>query len=371
MRLQRLFFAGAKVEKRQPGGFFESVLSSFTDAVIILNGDGLVQWLNNAAEQLSGHPLSQSIGNPFSSVFTGADSVRAIAEKVMSEGASLTNHDASIKDWRGESVPVDVSAYPVIEGDRRLTAIILRDITALKALERLMAVQDRLAELSTLAAGIAHEIKNPLGGIRGAAQLLGAEAGGGLREYTDLIIRESDRINRLVLDLINVNQPDEFKKEPQNIYPALDDVLRILRLSIESKDIKIVKLFDPSLPFVPGDGDRLRQIFLNLVKNAVEACQSGGNVMISTSLAWKAPRLSMAGKRGRFIHVEITDNGMGMDEETLAKLFTPFFSRKKGGSGLGLSMTLHLVQAHDGSLEIHNRTEGTGVTASVYFPFIT
>ncbi|MBI5815053.1 MAG: PAS domain S-box protein [Nitrospinae bacterium] len=350
--------------------FFESVLSSFSDAVIIIGPGGAVEWLNAAAEQLTGLPISQAKGMAFNAVLAEGDAAHDAAAGVMRDGVSRTDHGAMLKNRKGSLFPVDVSAFPFGDESNRFTAVIVRDLTGLRALERLVAAQDKVVELSTLAAGIAHEIKNPLGGIRGAAQLIGSEAASEMKECADLIIREADRINRLVLSLINLNQPEDFPKNPVNIYPALDDALKILGPAISAKGIKVLRVYDPSLPLVAGDEDRLRQIFLNVAKNAVEACEAGGTVTITTSLAWSVPRLAPQGAGRRFIRVEVADDGAGLDEEAISMLFTPFFSKKHGGSGLGLSMTLHLVRAHGGSLDIQNRQEGKGAAASVYLPYI-
>lgn len=352
-------------------GKFERVLSSFTDAVIILNGGGMLEWMNAAAEALLEVSLPSIAGSPITTLFPEGSAIYTIILHANQHGMTLTDHDVPLPTKRGEVNHVGVSVQPLMEEEERGTVVIIRDLTNLKALERFLMLDQRMAELSALAAGIAHEIKNPLGGIRGAAQLLGQEISVEMKEYTDLIISEVDRINRLVVDLIELNQPDNFPKEPTNIYPVLDDVVKLLKGIIDAKKLQVIRRYDPSFPPIVGDADRLRQIFLNIVKNAAEACDTGGKIIISTSLAWKAPRATTSGKRGRFALVEVTDDGAGLDEDTKMRLFTPFFSRKKGGSGLGLSMTLHLVQGHNGMLEIENRPEGKGVSAQVYLPFAT
>ncbi|MBI4664923.1 MAG: PAS domain-containing protein [Nitrospinae bacterium] len=349
---------------------FEDILSAFADAVVILDSQGSIEWLNPAAEQLMGTSMGHVAGHFMSALFPERSPVHSVIHQAMSAGMSVTDHDVVFKNRHGDSAPVGVSVYPLREAEGGGVAVVIRDRTTLKALERFMGMNERLSELATLAAGIAHEIKNPLGGIRGAAQLLGDElASEPVNEYTNLIISEVDRISRLVVDLIELNEPGQFAKEPLNIYPILDNVVRLLKSAMETKGIKVARQFDPSLPPALGDADRLKQIFFNILKNAVEACNPGGQVTITTSLAWRAPRATTSGRRARFILVEVADEGQGMDEDTLSRLFTPFFSRKKGGSGLGLSMTLHLVQAHDGLLEVSNRGEAGGVVASIYLPY--
>jgi two-component system nitrogen regulation sensor histidine kinase GlnL len=355
-----------------PASLFETALSSFTDAVIIFGETGAVAWMNASAEQLVCLPLNHLADSSMTELFPPGSSANHAITQAMETGVSVTDHDAVYVNRRGESVPVGISVYPLPQEEgRKGAAIVMRDLTALKTMERLASMGERLDELSTLAAGIAHEIKNPLGGIRGAAQLLRGETAGGAiaEEYTSLIIREVDRINRLIMDFIALSQPADFSMAPLNIYPVLDDALNLLKESVNRKKIKIYRAFDPSLPPVTGNGDRLRQVFINIIKNAVEACGQGGNITITTSLAMKPPRSKFKGKKSRLALVEVSDDGTGLDEETKTHLFTPFFSRKKQGTGLGLVMTLQIVQAHGGLLELDNKPHGPGAVASVYLPY--
>jgi two-component system nitrogen regulation sensor histidine kinase GlnL len=355
-----------------PSRLFENALSSFTDAVILLGGDGDVEWMNSAAEQITGYSSTHAIGGPMTALFPVNTPTHDAVTQAMETGLSLTDHDAVYVNRRAERLPVGVSVYPLSpEEGRKGATVVIRDLTAFKAMERLAGAGERIEGLSTLAAGIAHEIKNPLGGIRGAAQLLrGAEGSAHeTAEYTGLIIREVDRIDRLITDFISLNQPANFPMGPLNIYPVLDDAINLLKPLMEQKAVKVQRVFDPSLPPVIGNGDRLRQIFLNVIKNAVEACEKGGRVTVTASLAMSAPLSRVRGKKSRFALVEVADDGPGLDEETKTHLFTPFFSRKKQGSGLGLVMTLHLVQAHGGLLELDNKPHGPGAVASVYLPY--
>lgn len=355
-----------------PSTLFENALSSFTDAVILLGMEGNVQWMNSAAEQITGFSSNHTVGGPMTALFPANTPTHDAVTQAMETGLSVTDHDSVYVNRRMERLPVGVSVYPLSpEEGSRGAAVVIRDLTAFKAMERLAGADERIEGLSTLAAGIAHEIKNPLGGIRGAAQLLRGEAGGAREtaEYTNLIIREVDRINRLITDFISLNQPGDFPMAPLNIYPALDDAINLLKPLMDQKDVKVQRVFDPSLPPVIGNDDRFRQIFLNIIKNAVEACEKGGRVTVTTSLAMSPPLSRVRGKKSRFALVEVADDGPGLDEETKSHLFTPFFSRKKQGSGLGLVMTLHLVQAHGGLLELNNKPHGQGAVASVYLPY--
>jgi two-component system nitrogen regulation sensor histidine kinase GlnL len=255
------------------------------------------------------------------------------------------------------------------DSGRGLT-LVLRDLTGLKALERSVKLREKAEETATLAAGIAHEIKNPLAGVRGAAQLIQREAGGrGLEEYTGIIIRETDRIDRLITDLIQLNNPSSFRMEPVNIHETLEEMILVLRADLEKRNVTIARKYDPSLPPVEGNRDRLAQVFLNLFKNAVEASPDGGRVIFRTGPAWRLPDGAPPRKDKKYAVIEVLDEGTGIDGADLPGLFTPFFTRKKGGAGLGLTVTLNLVTAHNGLLTVRNRKEGRGAEAAVYLPF--
>lgn len=350
---------------------FEAILSSFTDAVMILDAERRIEWMNTAAEQLFGVSMNQVSGREMSALFPKDGEIHSEVIRAMEKGVTLIDHDVMLRIGKEEPVPVVLTVYPVEREGKKGAAVALRNLTRLKALERSIKLHERVAEIAVLAAGIAHEIKNPLSGIRGAAQLLGSELKENSKEsYTDVIIKESDRINRLLVDLIELNQPGEFPRVPVNIYPILDEVVKLLRAEFEKKKIKVERIFDPSLPPILGDPDRLLQIFLNLIKNAVEACGERGEVTLKTALALPVSGLVPMMMERRFAIIEVIDDGPGVDEKIRPYLFTPFFSRKSNGSGLGLPITLNLVQAHNGFLEINNRKDGKqGAAASVYLPY--
>ncbi|MDH5756684.1 MAG: ATP-binding protein, partial [Nitrospinota bacterium] len=155
---------------------------------------------------------------------------------------------------------------------------------------------------------------------------------------------------------------------PENIHSVLDEAILSQKMEMEKRGIQVVKLYDPSLPPVEGNRDRLVQVFMNLVKNSVEACPDGGELIVRSGPAWRFPDGAPPRKDKKYATVEIIDEGYGIDEADLQGLYTPFFTRKKGGAGLGLTVTLNLVRAHFGLLSVKNRKESRGAEASVYLP---
>ena len=215
--------------------------------------------------------------------------------------------------------------------------MVLRDMRRIKALEDDLRHSDRLGTLGTLAAGLAHEIKNPLGGIKGSAQLLQEELGNDKRltEFTGIIIRETERVNRLIEELLDFANPRKLSLRPINIHKILDDNIFLLSEIAKLNGITVHKEFDPSLPMIKGDKERLSQVFLNIIKNAIESIDKAGWLMVSTRMGTEYQMVEREERKGVIV-VEVSDNGKGMAQNALERLFTPFFQLKKREAGLAL-----------------------------------
>jgi two-component system nitrogen regulation sensor histidine kinase GlnL len=208
---------------------------------------------------------------------------------------------------------------------------------------------------------LAHEVKNPLSGIRGAAQLLDQGVAEEERPLIQLICEETDRICALVDRMEAFADGRPIDRRPVNIYEVLERVRRLAQSGF-GRQVRYIERYDPSLPEVDGDRDQLVQVFLNLVKNAVEAVpKEGGEIVISTQYT-HGLSLRVASSRERVelpITVQIQDNGPGVNEEIIGHLFEPFVSTKRSGSGLGLSLVAKIIGDHGGVIEFENRSPGT------------
>jgi two-component system nitrogen regulation sensor histidine kinase GlnL len=206
---------------------------------------------------------------------------------------------------------------------------------------------------------LAHEIKNPLSGIRGAAQLIESERADSDRTLTQLICAESDRICKLVDRMQIFGDERPLQREPVNIHDVLDHVKQIAVTGF-ARQIKIVENYDPSLPAVPGDRDKLIQAFLNLVKNAAEAIgeeRRDGQIALSTSFR-PGVRLSVPGSQARVslpLEIAVEDNGAGVPADLMQNLFDPFVTTKPSGTGLGLALVAKIVGDHGGVIEYESR----------------
>ena len=242
-------------------------------------------------------------------------------------------------------------------------------MSLIRELEQRQRPADHLNNLGTLAIGLAHEIRNPLGGIRGSAQLLRHDIKNkSHREYLDVVISEVDRIDQLVKRMMDLARPADIKLKKTNIHKVLEEILILEKETFRLKNIHFQQTYDPSLPYIEADEDQLKQVFLNLIKNAIEASANGGILQIvtrvSSSFAIKTPIASVPRQN---IAVEIIDSGEGMDEETQKKIFTPFHTTKSKGSGLGLAISLKVVEDHHGKIKITSE-KGLGTTVQVFLP---
>ncbi len=227
---------------------------------------------------------------------------------------------------------------------------------------------ERSLDFEALAAGLAHEIKNPLAGLQGSAELLAREAEGAAREYAQVIAREAKRVDGLVRELLDLARPAALQTTAVDIHEVLGDVLVLARGLPGADRISFVERYDPSLPAVQGDQEKLTQVVLNLIRNAVEALAvtPGASIHLETGVAGLRIR-SASGRTRPLARIAILDNGPGIPEGMVARLFTPFATSKPHGTGLGLAISRRIVEAHGGRMEVKNRPTG-GAEASLFIP---
>ncbi len=356
---------------------YEDILDSLDDAIVVLDPAGVVVTVNQAAETLMRLSRTAAIGSTLVRLLPRADTLHALAARCLESGLSCADPDVALEGRRGERSSVSVVCSPLTrpDGSADGAVLALRDLSRLRALDAEARRADRLGGWATLAAGIAHEVKNPLGGIKGAAQLLRDELAGhaaldGYREYIEVMIREVGRIDRLLTELLTFSEPRPPRFAPVNLNVLLDTILLLQTTSEARGKATIVKEFDPSLPEVHGDAEQLTQVFLNLVKNALEAMGGAGVLRVVSRLDTDYQIRSRRGhgdRRSLVVAVDISDTGPGMSPEDQAKLFTPFFTTKGRGMGLGLVLSHGIVHAHRGTMAVASMP-GRGTTFTTWLP---
>ncbi|MGH8324948.1 MAG: two-component system sensor histidine kinase NtrB, partial [Steroidobacteraceae bacterium] len=254
-------------------------------------------------------------------------------------------------------VNVHAGVFPLLgpKGEAESAIVLLHDLSHLRGIERAGEWDRQALRLSP--AGLAHEVKNPLTGIKGAAELLAAifPADDRARQYCGLILQGVDRIAALVEQVLAVSGPARLKRQPVNIHQVLHQALRMAGLfEPTAHGVMVEQAFDPSLPEINGDAEALERAFLNLLRNALEAIEESGEAnahRISIRTAMESQfRISSHGRRGQFLRVEIRDTGKGMTGDEIEQLFTPFFTTKANGTGLGLVLSQRTIALHGGKL---------------------
>ena len=337
---------------------WEQILSNLDDGVITADAQGTIQFFNEASEVLTEISSTAATGQTLEQIFKREPWLLALVDKTTPPDCDSARGEGDFVTRWGGKIPVSVTASPLQnrQGVFSGTILLLRDLRHQRELEEDLKRADRLATLGTLAAGLAHEIKNPLGGIKGAAQLLrrSADHDASVRDYTDIMIREVNRVNQLIEQLLDLSRPAQLNLEALNIHEVLEDVLLLEGQSEAARQSVIKKHFDPSLPPIRGDRGRLTQVFLNLVKNAFQAMERPGTVTVTTRLETDFHIRGSGSDRNRLIWVDIADEGGGIREEDLPHIFSPFFTTKLNGTGLGLAACYQIVKDHGGMIRVES-----------------
>jgi len=269
---------------------------------------------------------------------------------------------------RGRKLPLSATASPLQSGNGEFLGniLVLRNLSYRKELDEDLNRADRLAMIGAVAAGLAHEIRNPLGGIKGAAQMLcrAFDKGSPLIQYTDIMIREVDRVNQLIEQLLDLSRPAELRLAPVNIHEILDEVLLLEEQTPERQNKTVRKRFDPSLPPILGDKARLTQVFLNLIKNGFQAMAETGTLTVTTRVETDFYIRGQGTGHSKFIWVDIEDQGNGIKEEDLPHIFSPYFTTKNNGTGLGLAVCYRIIKEHGGLIRVES-SAGSGTTFRV------
>ncbi|MBI5683319.1 MAG: PAS domain-containing protein [Deltaproteobacteria bacterium] len=348
----------------------ENIIESLGEGLLGVDNSLQITVFNQAAERLTGVSSSIALNKPLTEIFQKDRWLYDIIDKTIKENKVFSEYEGSVFQRFGSTRAVSVTTAPMLDAKGNISGavITIKDISHIKPIEQDTARTERLAFIGAFAANLAHEVKNPLGGIRGAAQLLSRR----LKEkehteYTDLIIRESDRLNKLLEDILDFSNPRNLNIAPRNIHKILDNVISIQNYTALEKGINIIKEYDPSIPSILGDNEQLTQVFLNIIKNSIEAIKDSGEVKILTRIVTDFHLVEKGYAGGNIAEIEIRDTGFGIPEENLEKIFTPFFTTKKRGSGLGLAISLKIIKEHGGFFKIES-IHAKGTVVSVLLP---
>ncbi len=338
----------------------ERIVESIRSGVITTDLQGRIYTFNAAAEEITGYKASDVHGHD-ASIFFG-DMTRQITDSMnaAATGKVSPRFQADCLTPNGLALRLGFSIAPLSgeSGETSGMVITFQDLTDIRALEETSRRQDRMAAVGRLAASIAHEIRNPLAAMRGSIQMLRSEMDGDTEQaqLMEIILRESDRLNKIVADYLNYARPRPAELTNVDISALVADTFKLLRNSAELNDGHDLKEDLPSRPaIVSGDPEQLKQVFWNIARNAMKSMPDGGTLGVS-----------LAEVDGNRLRLSFTDTGCGMAPEQVERLFEPFTSTT-GGTGLGLSIVYQIIRDHSGTINVRSRL-GQGTTITIELP---
>ena len=352
---------------------YEAILKGLPDAVVGIGEDLRIVLWNPAAEELLGRSARRALGRTLKDVFPPDTSLIRHLGDTLGTGESRSESEAVIETADGRPVHVSIVTAPIVGRSGEVTAAVavVRDVTRLHQLETEMRRGETLAAAGQMAMGIAHEIRNPLGAIRGAVQLLKRELADEARwgEYIEVLLKEVNRVNRIIEMLLDVGRPVTVRPVPLNIHQLLERVALMLEEVASENGIQIIRRYDPSLPPLLVDEDRIVQVFHNLMRNAIEAMPRGGRLTLITrpSMDPLFAKVDLGHGLRSMALVQVADEGEGIPEAARARLFTPFFTTKDKGLGLGLALCHRIVEEHRGAIHVTSEPS-KGTVVSCFLP---
>lgn len=348
----------------------DDILGSLRVGILAIDADGRVELENPEASRILGQSAMAALGRPVREVLGAQHPAFNLLEAALRDRRAVSEHGCRVPDrMGGRPLVVDMAASPIGSGSETRGAVLsLTDRTIGVELEDLLGQRARSELFAQLAAGIAHELRNPLGGIRGAADLLlGKLPDASLARYPELIRAETDRMRRLLDDLAELTRGGDLRPRRANLHRVIDDLVELHGRSESWRGIKIAREYDPSIPEFEFDPDRTTQVLLNLVRNAVQAMAGKGTLTLRTRIESSYHLEHVGPERARLVRVDVEDTGPGIPDEDVPLLFTPFFTRKTTGTGLGLAVAQHWTVKQGGRILVTSRV-GMGTRMRVELP---
>jgi len=332
-------------------------LEYLATAVILLDEESRIVYINPAAEHLFDISEKNMHGLPLQQVFTHTEQLASAMQQAVQNNASFIEHDLTLGTHVNVKLHLRCAATP-LQFSRRYLLLEFHPMDRPLKLAREEQMLDQTQANRLLLRNLAHEIKNPLGGIRGAAQLLEQELEKpALREYTQVIVQEADRLRMLMEKLLAPQNASHYSA--LNIHEVLERVRSVV-LAEMPEGLKIKRDYDISLPALVGDKEQLIQVMLNIVRNAAQAMKGNGQIILRTRVAHQATLIKRRYRQA--VRVEIIDNGPGIPPELQDKIFYPLVSGRADGHGLGLTIAQDFVSRHHGIIEFDSETGRTCFT---------
>jgi PAS domain S-box-containing protein len=357
------------------------LLESSAGAVVTINSDGVITTFNPAAETIFDHDARDVVGRHFTDLFPIHEANKALVDMILlgiEREMPSSAENVTVMTDKGKKLAMRIRTALLGDAGEKLLEIVasfrdLREITEIRGeMERI----NRLASMGSLVAGLAHEIRSPLGSLRGLAQLLQEDLieRGGKAEYIEVIIKEIDRLNKVVEELLTFAQPSAYTFQQRDIVEIVRETVSLAKTGFPEKEITVTEDYRGDLPRIAVEPDKMTQAILNIINNALEASPEGGTIAVKTDLIQPSMdreedkiRGSASSNQQR-VMIEVLNTGDPISFEDSERVFNPFFTTKPGGIGLGLSIAQQIVTAHGGHIRVMNEGEGKGVIFRIELP---
>lgn len=337
----------------------ERIVESIRSGVVTTDLDGSIYTFNAAATEITGYRLDQVQGRPLREIFGDVQEQIDLSLEAAGDGEALPRFETDLETPEGFAVRIGFSVSLLLSEHNEATGLIItfQDLTEIRSMEESVRRKDRLAAVGRVAAGLAHEIRNPLGAMRGAIQVLESTTpktatSSGLME---IILKESDRLNNIIINFLSYARPGAAEFAEVDLAEALEDTITLLKHSPDVREGHVLESDLTSARMI-GDPTQLKQIFWNLARNALQAMPDGGKL-----------RVGLKPLPNSRVRITFEDTGRGMSQERVERLFEPFAESTTGGTGLGLSIVYQIVKDHNGVINVRSR-EGHGTTINIDFP---
>jgi len=334
--------------------FHENIVHSISSGVFTADATGCITSFNPAAQEATGHTIAHVAGRPWREVFNWHPSQRS--DEPLSDGVSTTTRfEVECKRADGNRLILGMTLSPLHEQGKQTGLVgVFKDLTEIRDLEEEMRRKDWLASLGEMSAGMAHEIRNPLGALAGAMQMLRKDAMEDEtdRRLMDIAIREATRLDSIITEFLQYARPPALNLAQHDLNKVLAETLDLVQHEARTRSgIKIVTSLATGTLTALVDQDQLRQVFWNMATNAFEAMPEGGQLTISTNCR----QVDAGGRKGDVIEIAFQDTGEGIPTQNFDKIFLPFFTTKKAGSGLGLAAVHRIVDLHGGWIKVESQ----------------
>ena len=351
-----------RVEERdRVTNYLNNILDSMSGGVLVVDLNSQITHFNQEAEELTGYGQYQVLGHPYADIIGLADGRQNTAMHTLDTGQRLLNREKSLRRADGRVIPLGFSTSLLRDEQGTVLGVVevFNDLTEVKRLEAEVQRVNTLAALGEMAATVAHEIRNPLGGIAGYAGMLERDLSSEdpNRRLVHRIIEGVGRLNRIVSSLLTYTRPLRLNAYPVNLVELVEETTAFFEIDLERQrdDITVARSYESDALVCRLDPEQLQQVILNLLQNATQAMPEGGTLQI---------RVFSEGELGTFC---ISDTGIGMEIDVQEKLFSPFFTTKEDGTGLGLVTSKKIVEAHNGTIRVESQV-GQGTQFYIHLP---